>query len=81
LIQEVLDEQKQVLFLVPEISLTTQLIERLKVVFGSYLVVYHSRFSANERVEAWHRVLNSGNKPLLVIEFVLQYFYRIQIWV
>ena len=67
IIQEVINEQKQVLFLVPEIALTTQLIERLKLVFGSYLVVYHSRFSANERVEAWYRVLNSENKPLLVI--------------
>ena len=67
LIQEVLDEKKQVLFLVPEIGLTTQLIERLKVVFGSYLVVYHSRFSANERVEAWYRVLNSTTEPLLII--------------
>ena len=67
MIQEVLDQKKQVLFLVPEISLTTQLIARLKVVFGTYLVVYHSRFSANERVEAWHRVLNSYEKPLLII--------------
>ena len=67
LIKQVLDKNKQVLFLVPEIALTTQLIERLKVFFGSYLVVYHSRFSANERVEAWQRILNSSDKPLLVI--------------
>ena len=67
LIKETLDANKQVLFLVPEIALTTQLIERLKVFFGSYLVVYHSRFSANERVEAWQRILNSTNKPLLII--------------
>lgn len=67
LIEEVINKKKQILFLVPEIALTTQLIERLKLVFGSYLVVYHSRFSANERVEAWHRVLNSDDEPLLVI--------------
>ena len=67
LIKQVLGKNKQVLFLVPEIALTTQLIERLKVFFGSYLVVYHSRFSANERVEAWQRILNSSDKPLLVI--------------
>ncbi|WP_010522004.1 replication restart helicase PriA [Aquimarina agarivorans] len=66
-IKKELDANKQVLFLLPEIALTTQLIERLKVVFGTYLVVYHSRFSANERVEAWNRVLNSNGKPLLVV--------------
>ena len=62
-----LDNNKQVLFLLPEIALTTQLIERLKLTFGNYLVVYHSRFSANERVEAWHRVLASKGKPLLIV--------------
>lgn len=66
LIREHLTEQQQVLLLVPEISLTTQLIERLKVVFGNNLVVFHSRYSNNERVEAYQKILTS-NKPLLII--------------
>ena len=56
LIEEVLREGKQVLYLVPEIALTTQLTERLQAVFGQQLVVYHSRFSNAERVEIYHEV-------------------------
>ncbi len=67
LIEQVITKKKQVLFLIPEISLTTQLIERLKIIFGNHLVVYHSRYSANERVEAWQRILRSSNSPLLII--------------
>lgn len=67
LIEKLIKENKQVLFLVPEIALTIQLIERLKLVFGKYLVVYNSRYSTNERVEAWNKVLNAKNEPLLVI--------------
>jgi len=67
LIDSVIKKKKQALLLVPEISLTTQLIDRLKLVFGSYLVVYHSRYSNNERVEAWRKILNSTQEPLLII--------------
>jgi len=67
LIETVIQKKKQALFLVPEISLTTQLIERLKLVFGNYLVVYHSRYSGNERVEAWRKILKSTTEPLLII--------------
>jgi len=67
LIKAVIHKKKQALLLVPEISLTTQLIERLKLVFGNYLVVYHSRYSGNERVEAWRRILNTTEQPLLII--------------
>lgn len=56
LIEEVLQTGKQVLYLVPEIALTTQLTERLQAVFGSQLVVYHSRFSNAERVEIYNEV-------------------------
>ena len=56
LIEEVLQTGKQVLYLVPEIALTTQLTERLQAVFGKQLVVYHSRFSNAERVEIYHEV-------------------------
>ena len=56
LIEEALHKGKQVLYLVPEIALTTQLTERLQAVFGKQLVVYHSRFSNAERVEIYHEV-------------------------
>lgn len=56
LIEEALQKGKQVLYLVPEIALTTQLTERLQAVFGKQLVVYHSRFSNAERVEIYHEV-------------------------
>ena len=56
LIEEVLQQGKQVLYLVPEIALTTQLTDRLQAVFGDRLVVYHSKFSNAERVEIYHEV-------------------------
>ena len=56
LIEEVLQQGKQVLYLVPEIALTTQLTDRLQAVFGDKLVVYHSKFSNAERVEIYHEV-------------------------
>lgn len=57
LIKDTLDKNRQVLFLIPEIALTTQLITRLRAVFGELVGVYHSRFSENERVEIWNNVL------------------------
>jgi len=51
LIAEELRKGKQVLFLLPEIALTTQIIRRLQHHFGGYVGVYHSKFSSNERVE------------------------------
>lgn len=59
LIRDTLEEGKQVLFLLPEIALTTQIISRLYKVFGSDFGVYHSRYSDNERVEVWNKVLNN----------------------
>ena len=61
LIEEALQQGKQVLYLVPEIALTTQLTERLQAVFGKQLVVYHSRFSNAERVEIYHQVKGEGS--------------------
>ncbi|MDD4143370.1 MAG: primosomal protein N' [Prolixibacteraceae bacterium] len=58
LIDEVIRSGKQVLYLLPEIVLTTQIIQRLKNVFGNKTGVYHSRFSSHERVEIWREVLN-----------------------
>ena len=57
LIEEAIRQGKQVLYLVPEIALTTQLTERLQAVFGKALVVYHSRFSNAERVEIYREVM------------------------
>lgn len=56
LIEEVLQQGKQVLYLVPEIALTTQLTDRLQAVFGDKLVVYHSKFSNAERVEIYNNI-------------------------
>jgi primosomal protein N' (replication factor Y) len=58
LIDKCLNEGKQVLYLLPEIGLTTQMISRLLEVFGKQVGVYHSRFSDAERVEIWNKVLN-----------------------
>ena len=58
LIQEVLESESQVLMLLPEIALTTQIVSRLKQVFGSQMGVYHSKYSDNERVEVWNGVLS-----------------------
>lgn len=66
LIDEVLRKGRQVLYLVPEIALTTQLTGRLQLVFGDKLVIYHSKFSDNERVDIWKKLLNS-NEPCVVI--------------
>ncbi|MCH5231666.1 MAG: primosomal protein N', partial [Muribaculaceae bacterium] len=56
----------QVLFLVPEISLTTQLSDRLRKIFGNRLLVYHSKFSDSERVDIWRRLLTT-NEPLVIL--------------
>lgn len=66
LIHDALAMKKQVLYLVPEIALTTQLTQRLRQVFGQQLLVYHSRFSDNERVDIWKKLLH-GNESCLII--------------
>lgn len=65
LIQEVLDSGHQVLYLVPEIALTTQIVARLRKVFGNEMGVYHSKFSDNERIEVWNGIL-SGKFSFIV---------------
>jgi primosomal protein N' (replication factor Y) len=68
LIQEQLDLGKQVLFLLPEIALTTQLIQRLSSYFGEQVGVYHSKFNQNERVEIWNTVLyNHPNRFRIIL--------------
>ncbi|MDX5338798.1 MAG: primosomal protein N' [Cyclobacteriaceae bacterium] len=58
LIQEALESGSQVLFLLPEIALTTQIVGRLRQVFGTQMGVYHSKYSDNERVEVWNGVIS-----------------------
>jgi primosomal protein N' (replication factor Y) len=62
LIKHILDQGKQVLYLLPEIALTTQIINRLRKYFGNKVGVYHSRYNENERVEIWNNVLQSDVK-------------------
>lgn len=66
LINKVLAEKKQVLYLVPEIALTTQLTTRLKLIFGNKLGIYHSKFSDAERVEIWDNVLNNKGYEVII---------------
>ena len=66
LIDEVLKMGRQVLYLLPEIAITTQITERLAKLFGDKLLVYHSKFSDNERVEVWNRLLHASG-PMLVL--------------
>lgn len=67
LIKQLLEDGKQVLYLLPEIALTTQLIERLQYYFGEYLSVFHSKYSMNERVEVWNNVLENKQKAQLIL--------------
>lgn len=61
-----LEAGHQVLYLVPEISLTTQLTDRLRKVFGNRLLVYHSKFSDSERVDIWRKLLHS-HEPMVIL--------------
>jgi len=65
LIEDMINSGRQVLYLLPEIALTTHIIERLRQYFGSSIGVYHSRFNDNERVEVWQKVLNHEYKVVL----------------
>tara|TARA_B100000767_G_scaffold27408_1_gene23872 strand:+ start:24993 stop:27458 length:2466 start_codon:yes stop_codon:yes gene_type:complete len=66
-IESILAEGKQALYLVPEIALTSQLVQRLQKYFGNQIAVYHSRYSQNERVEVWNHVLNQSENARVVI--------------
>lgn len=67
LIQECIEKNKQALFLVPEIGLTTQLVQRLTAYFGNKIAVYNSKYSENERVEVYQHVLNNTENAQVVI--------------
>lgn len=66
LIAEELRQGRQVLYLLPEIAITTQIMERLERCFGNRLLVYHSKFSDNERAEVWNRLLHD-EEPVVVL--------------
>lgn len=67
LIEDYIAEGKQVLYLLPEIALTTQLVSRLTQYFGNKVAVFHSKYSNNERVEVWNQVLENSEKAQIVI--------------
>jgi primosomal protein N' (replication factor Y) len=66
LIEESLKQNKQVLYLLPEIALTTQLIKRVQEQFGESVLVYHSKYSNNERVEIYKKILSSPKGQIIV---------------
>ncbi len=65
LIEEYIRQGKQVLYMLPEIALTSQIIRRLQKHFGGYIGIYHSKFSHNERVEIWNKVKNGELRVVL----------------
>lgn len=67
LIEDYIATGKQVLYLLPEIALTTQLVGRLRDYFGNKVAVFHSKYSNNERVEVWQQVLAESPKAQIVI--------------
>ncbi len=67
LIEEYLRANQQVLYLLPEIALTTQLVFRLTQYFGNKVAVFHSKYSNNERVEVWNQVMQNSDKAKIVI--------------
>lgn len=67
LIEDMLSKGKQVLYLLPEIALTTQLVTRLQNYFGEQVAVFHSKYSAHERVEVYNHVLNDSAKARIIL--------------
>ncbi len=67
LIQQALQQKKMVLYLLPEIALTTQIIDRLTAVFGDKIGVYHSKYSDAERVELWLELLKGEQSKYQVV--------------
>ncbi len=66
-IEQYIKEGKQILYLLPEIALTTQLVSRLRAYFGNQVAVFHSKYNNNERVEVWKQVLEQSPKSQIVI--------------
>ncbi len=67
LIEEALQKGEQILYLLPEIALTTQLVNRLKTYFGDKVAVFHSKYTLNERVEVYNNVLNNSESAQVIL--------------
>ena len=67
LIAQSIANGKQVLYLLPEISLTPQMVERLQGSFGDEVTVYHSKFSVHERTEVWNNILQNNAKAKIIV--------------
>ena len=77
-IQKCIENNQQALFLVPEIALTTQLVQRLVTFFGNKVAVYNSKYSENERVEVYQHVLNNHENAQLVVGSLSSIFLPFQ---
>jgi primosomal protein N' (replication factor Y) len=67
LIAQTIANRKQVLYLLPEISLTPQMVQRLQECFGTEVTVYHSKFSVHERTEVWNNILENNAKAKIIV--------------
>tara|TARA_B100000900_G_scaffold415698_2_gene446706 strand:+ start:6604 stop:9051 length:2448 start_codon:yes stop_codon:yes gene_type:complete len=67
LISESIEKGNQVLYMLPEISLTPQIVKRLQTRFGESVTVYHSKFSVHERTEVWFNVSNNKSKAQVIV--------------
>jgi primosomal protein N' (replication factor Y) (superfamily II helicase) len=67
LMEQYLQQDKQVLFLLPEIALTSQLVQRLTAYFGNQVAVFHSKYTNNERIEVWNQLVANSEKAKIVI--------------
>jgi len=67
LLEKYMQLEKQVVLLLPEIALTTQLVQRLTAYFGNEVAVFHSKYSNNERIEVWNQVLENSPKAKVII--------------
>lgn len=67
LMEQYLHQDKQVLFLLPEIALTSQLVQRLTAYFGNQVAVFHSKYTNNERIEVWNQLVANSEKAKIVI--------------
>jgi primosomal protein N' (replication factor Y) len=67
LMEQFIKSGKQVVYMLPEIALTTQLVSRLQFYFGEKISVYHSKYSINERVEVWQNVLHNKPKAQIIV--------------
>lgn len=67
LINDAIEAGGQVLYLLPEIALTTQIIERLRARFGERIAVFHSRMSQHDRTDLWMRMVRNESAPSIII--------------